>query len=145
MNQLISLLHEGGFSCVIANHGETRTFSQRGVADLYELYNTDPTFMQGATIADKVVGKGAAALMIMGGMAEVTFVRQGSASHHQPPANGILSAGNSMRRRNRPATSLSDYFRIRSRDEKTDILAPEPSTDVTKRFVGAIRNKIRKL
>ena len=27
--------------------------------------------MQGATIADKVVGKGAAALMIMGGMAEV--------------------------------------------------------------------------
>lgn len=71
MNQLISLLHEGGFSCVIANHGETRTFSQRGVADLYELYNTDPTFMQGATIADKVVGKGAAALMIMGGMVEV--------------------------------------------------------------------------
>lgn len=71
MNQLISLLHEGGFSCVIANHGETRTFSQRGVADLYELYNTDPAFMQGATIADKVVGKGAAALMIMGGMVEV--------------------------------------------------------------------------
>ena len=71
MNQLISLLHAGGFSCVIANHGETRTFSQRGVADLYELYNTDPAFMQGATIADKVVGKGAAALMIMGGMVEV--------------------------------------------------------------------------
>ena len=27
--------------------------------------------MQGATIADKVIGKGAAALMILGGMAEV--------------------------------------------------------------------------
>ena len=71
MNHLISLLHEGGFSCVIANQGETRTFTQRGVADLYTLYNNDPAFMQGAVIADKVVGKGAAALMILGGMAEV--------------------------------------------------------------------------
>ena len=58
MNHLISLLHEGGFSCVIANQGETRTFTQRGVADLYTLYNNDPAFMQGAVIADKVVGKG---------------------------------------------------------------------------------------
>ena len=71
LSSLISLLHEGGFSCVIANHGETRTFTQRGVADLYTLYNNDPAFMQGAMIADKVVGKGAAALMILGGMAEV--------------------------------------------------------------------------
>ena len=71
MNHLISLLHEEGFSCVIANQGETRTFTQRGVADLYTLYNNDPAFMQGAVIADKVVGKGAAALMILGGMAEV--------------------------------------------------------------------------
>ena len=57
MNHLIPLLHEGGFSCVIANQGETRTFTQRGVADLYTLYNNDPAFMQGAVIADKVVGK----------------------------------------------------------------------------------------
>ena len=76
LSSLISLLHEGGFSCVIANHGETRTFTQRGVTDLYTLYNNDPAFMQGAVIADaviadKVVGKGAAALMILGGMAEV--------------------------------------------------------------------------
>ena len=68
---LISLLHEGGYSCVIASRGETRTFTQRGVADLYTLYNNAPAFMQGAVIADKVVGKGAAALMILGGMAEV--------------------------------------------------------------------------
>ena len=54
MNHLISLLHEGGFSCVIANQGETRTFTQRGVADLYTLYNNDPAFMQGAVIADKI-------------------------------------------------------------------------------------------
>ncbi len=71
MNQLISLLHAGGYSCVIANRSETRTFTQRGVADLYTLYNNDPAFMQGATIADKVIGKGAAALMILGGMTEV--------------------------------------------------------------------------
>ena len=101
MNQLISLLHAGGYSCVIANRSETRTFTQRGVADLYTLYNNDPAFMQGATIADKVIGKGAAALMILGGMTEVyadvfkhprtkvirtiwskSVLRTGSASHH---------------------------------------------------------------
>lgn len=71
MKELIDRLHAGNYSCVIANHGETRTYTQRGVADLFELYQTDPAFMKGASIADKVIGKGAAALMILGGMKEV--------------------------------------------------------------------------
>lgn len=50
---------------------EIRTFIQRGVADLYDLYQADPAFMKGAAIADKVIGKGAAALMILGGIRTV--------------------------------------------------------------------------
>ena len=48
MEELINLLHTGGYSCVIANEGKIRTL-----------------------IADKVVGKGAAALMILGGIKEL--------------------------------------------------------------------------
>lgn len=50
---------------------EVRTFTQRGVADLYDLYQADSAFMKGAAIADKVIGKGAAALMVLGGFKTV--------------------------------------------------------------------------
>lgn len=70
MEDLIRLLHEGGCSLVVAN-GEVNTFSGRGVADLYKLWNEDPGFLKGASVADKIVGKAAAALMILGGVKEV--------------------------------------------------------------------------
>ncbi len=70
MDEIIKLLHEGGYSCVIRN-GEIRTFTRRGVADLYDLLNRDPAFLRGAQMADKVIGKAAAALMVLGGVAEI--------------------------------------------------------------------------
>ena len=70
-NDLIQRLHEGNYSLVVANRDEIRTFSGRGVADLYDLLSNDPLFLKGASVADKVVGKGAAALMILGGVAEL--------------------------------------------------------------------------
>lgn len=71
MEELIRLLNEGGYSCVVRHEEETRTFSRRGVADLYDLYRTDRDFLKGAWLADKVIGKGAAALMVLGGVARV--------------------------------------------------------------------------
>ena len=71
MEELINLLHSGGYSCAIANGDIIRTFTQRGVADLYDLLTQEPDFLKGALIADKVVGKGAAALMILGGIKEL--------------------------------------------------------------------------
>lgn len=68
MEDIIQILHSGKFSCVISNNDEIRTFSQRGVADLYYLLNNEPLFLNGASVADKVVGKAAAALMILGGI-----------------------------------------------------------------------------
>lgn len=70
MEKLIHLLHEGDYSCVIEN-GEIRTFTQRGVADLFRLLKEEPAFLRGASVADKVVGKAAAALMILGGIKEI--------------------------------------------------------------------------
>lgn len=66
IEQLTETLHAGQYSCVIAHGTEIRTFRQRGVADLYDLLQYDAPFLQGAIVADKVVGKAAAALMILG-------------------------------------------------------------------------------
>lgn len=71
MDALISLLHEGAYSCVIRKGAEVRTFHKRGVADLYFLLENEPEFLLGAFVADKVIGKGAAALMILGGVKRV--------------------------------------------------------------------------
>ena len=45
-----------------------RIFRERGVADLFRLQHEEPQLLRGAFIADKVVGKGAAALMVLGGV-----------------------------------------------------------------------------
>lgn len=70
MEGLIRLLHEEKHSLVVAN-GDIRTFDRRGVFDLYDLLQDEPEFLKGASIADKVVGKGAAALMILGDVREL--------------------------------------------------------------------------
>lgn len=68
---LIERLDAEQCSCVIYNGGETRLFWGRGVQDLYRLLKTEPDFLRGAFIADKVIGKAAAALMALGGVDEV--------------------------------------------------------------------------
>lgn len=69
--ELIDYLHAEQCSCVIRNGKETRVFRERGVEDLYRLLKEEPEFLRGAFVADKVVGKAAAALMILGGVSEV--------------------------------------------------------------------------
>ena len=71
MEKLAAILHAGGYSCVIGNGDEIRTFTQRGIADLFDLYTTEPAFLKGAQVADKVIGKAAASLMVLGGVERV--------------------------------------------------------------------------
>lgn len=66
MNKLINILHEGNYSCVVENYGQIFTFTGAGVSDLYNMVTNKPCFLKEATIADKVVGKATAALMILG-------------------------------------------------------------------------------
>ena len=68
---LVDLLHACGGSCVIRSGDEVRICRQRGVRDLIELLHDEPQLLHGAFIADKVVGKGAAALMILGQVGEL--------------------------------------------------------------------------
>lgn len=71
INKLIEILDNGNYSCVIANGEDIRHFTLRGVADLYYITKNEPKYLERAIIADKVVGKGAAALMVNGGIAEL--------------------------------------------------------------------------
>lgn len=67
----IGLLASGGYSCVIIpdGGGDPVICTRRGVIDLYELLTQRPEVLRGAFIADKIVGKGAAAIMASGGIA----------------------------------------------------------------------------
>lgn len=64
------VLREGGFSLVV-DCGEVRTFTGRGVSDLLRLLTVEPDSLKGASLADKVVGKAAASLMVLAGVKEV--------------------------------------------------------------------------
>ena len=114
MEKLIRLLHEGNYSLVVA-HGEIRTFSGRGVSDLYALSGEDPGFLRGASVADKVVGKAAAALMIVAGVSELhadVISRSGPSGRQrsegrlrrrgpacdQPQRDGLVPAGDPLPR-----------------------------------------------
>ena len=69
LKRLTEILHEENCSCVIENEDGLLTIGrERGVKDLMNFLKHTPAVMKGALIADKVVGKGAAALMILGGV-----------------------------------------------------------------------------
>lgn len=69
--KIIDILHTQKCSCVIEKDNKITIFHRRGVADLHELHEKEPQMLKGANIADKVVGKGAAAIMVAGGVKEV--------------------------------------------------------------------------
>ena len=71
MQQLIEILRREKCSLVVKNHDIVTTYSKPGVRDLEYLLDHDPEMLHGATIADKVIGKAAAAMVVVGGVKEV--------------------------------------------------------------------------
>ena len=67
----IELLHSEKCSCVIVSGSTVTICRERGVKDLFRILESEKHLLDGAFIADKVIGKGAAALMILGGVVEV--------------------------------------------------------------------------
>ena len=70
-NEIIDILQHTGCSCVIALGDSIRLCHRRGVVDILEILRHEPDVLNEAFIADKVVGKGAAALMVLGQVREV--------------------------------------------------------------------------
>lgn len=70
MEEIIALQKRGKHSLVLSSE-LIMTFDGKGVKDLYRLLSLRPQLLRGAKLADKVVGKGAAALMVLGGVSQV--------------------------------------------------------------------------
>lgn len=72
MNELIDILHAEDCSLVVCDaNGEVTTYNKKGVRDLIWLLDNDPQRLKHARIADKVIGKAAAGLIVQGGVREV--------------------------------------------------------------------------
>ena len=72
MNELIDILDNQNLALVIRDaQGNIHTCNGRGVSDLHHILHHSPQLLKGAQIADKVVGRGAAALMILGGVKQL--------------------------------------------------------------------------
>ena len=72
MNELIDILDNQNASLVIRDtQGIIHTCHGRGVSDLHRILHNSPQWLNGAMVADKVVGRGAAALMILGGVKQL--------------------------------------------------------------------------
>ena len=67
MKELIDILHNEQLTLVVkSKDGTIHRFTQRGVKDLLVLVTQQPQILNEALIADKAVGKAAAACMVMG-------------------------------------------------------------------------------
>ena len=72
MKQLIDILHDEGLTLVVRSEdGSIHRFTQRGVKDLLALVTERPELLKDAQVADKAVGKAAAACMVVGGVRQV--------------------------------------------------------------------------
>ena len=69
--ELVVELREGRSNCIIVKGEEIFKFSLPGVKTLMTLLKEDPSLLKDSIVLDKVVGKGAAALMILGEVAEI--------------------------------------------------------------------------
>ena len=72
MDELKNILMSGVCRGVARSvSGDMRRFERRGVADLFSLVTDEPEFLRGASVADKVIGRGAALLLVKGGARRV--------------------------------------------------------------------------
>ena len=66
-----SLLLTSASTIAVVSNGEVFTSQERGVKPLLHLLTEKKGFLKGASVADKVVGKAAALLMVLGEIKEV--------------------------------------------------------------------------
>jgi len=73
IERLKQILSHGDYTIAVGNShsGQIFTSRERGVKALLHLLDTDPDMLREASVADKVVGKAAAALMLLGGVNEI--------------------------------------------------------------------------
>ena len=88
--QMLDMLNEQGLSLLVYNNGELTTHANRGIQDLLQLISDQPERLKGAVAADKIIGKSAAAIMIVGGVKQVHTNIVCTPARKLFEANGVL-------------------------------------------------------
>ena len=70
LSDAVSLLHSGGFTCVLCGQGRVLTSEKRGIAPLLEWIEAGED-LRGFCCADKIIGRAAALLLIHCGASAV--------------------------------------------------------------------------
>ena len=65
-DDMLIKLNKEELSLLVRNHGVTTMHGQHGVKDLLELIDNSPERLEGAVVADKMIGKAAAAILVAG-------------------------------------------------------------------------------
>lgn len=68
---LLNILNAEHASLVVLNNDSLSIHTERGVKDLVQLLRDEPERLHGAQVADKIIGRAAASLMVAGGVSEV--------------------------------------------------------------------------
>ena len=71
LEQAKSLLLTSASTIAVVSNGEVFTSQERGVKPLLHLLTEKKDFLKGASVSDKVIGKAAALLMVLGEIKEV--------------------------------------------------------------------------
>lgn len=87
-DSLKDMLGKGGCTLAVSSP-EVSLYYGSGVADLLDLVTSGKGILRGASVADKVVGKGAASLMVAGGVAEAHARLISESGRETLTANGV--------------------------------------------------------
>lgn len=89
MNRLLDILTSESLSLVIEKDEKIYRYTNRGVSDLYDIVCSDKSLLKDASLADKIVGKGAAVLMAIGGVKSLVTTTISSSALQLLEANGV--------------------------------------------------------
>ncbi|WMI80751.1 DUF1893 domain-containing protein [Anaerotignum sp. MB30-C6] len=78
-----ALAGEGVTFAAVSTQGELRTSTQKGIAPIMEILKSEAQFLEGAYVADKVIGKAAALLLVKG---KISHLYAGVMSAHAAEA-----------------------------------------------------------
>ena len=95
-------------SLAVFNGGKVATFNERGVKTLLRLVQEDKDLLCGATVADRIVGKAAALLLINGGVKSIYGQVMSSSATNVLRAHGVKYSYGTLTERivNRAGTDI---------------------------------------
>ncbi|MCQ2227114.1 MAG: DUF1893 domain-containing protein [Bacteroidales bacterium] len=107
---------------VCSADGHVRTFARKGVIDLFSLVDSEPDFLRGGRIADRVIGRGAALLLVKGGVTEVFAYVMSEPAHSVLEQAGIKTSYAVMQPNiiNRTGTDICPVEKLTSQTSDPD-------------------------